>query len=201
MYEITVCVLIVLIVLYSFYVLLSHHEWGEWWEEWHHHPVNFSFKYKGKTLWYSRSCAVASFIFAKDENNEWCVLANQRGKGAADFQGLWNCPCGYLDWNETCAQAARREVFEETGVPIPPQYFTFAEIQDDPNANRQNVTMRFYAKITEHKVEHLNPKLTGLGEENEVAERKWIPISQIGTYKWAFDHGNIILSIYNRFIK
>ena len=29
-------------------------------------------------------------------------------------------------------------------------------------------------------------------EEGEVGDIKWIPISEIGDYKWAFDHDNII---------
>lgn len=52
-------------------------------------------EHAGETVWVHRSIAVAGFIFCRI-NNEWCVLANQRGEGAPDFQGYWNCPCGYL---------------------------------------------------------------------------------------------------------
>ena len=50
----------------------------------------------GKEYWISRSVAVSVFLFVKDKDKLY-VLANKRGPGAADFQGLWNCPCGYLD--------------------------------------------------------------------------------------------------------
>ena len=83
---------------------------------------NFPITHEGKTYWVSRSMAVACFVFA-NINNEWRVLANQRGTGAADFNGLWNVPCGYLDFDETTKEAAMREVYEETGVKIPEPFF------------------------------------------------------------------------------
>ena len=76
-------------------------------------------EHAGETVWVHRSIAVAGFIFCKI-NDEWCVLANQRGEGAPDFQGYWNCPCGYLDFDETLAEACSREIYEETGVKIEP---------------------------------------------------------------------------------
>jgi 8-oxo-dGTP pyrophosphatase MutT (NUDIX family) len=78
---------------------------------------NFPITKDGKVYWVARNVAVACFVFAPI-NGEWCVLANQRGKGTPDFQGLWNCPCGYLDYNETTKEAAKREVYEETGIKI-----------------------------------------------------------------------------------
>ena len=77
-------------------------------------------EHAGETVWVHRSIAVAGFIFCKI-NDEWCVLANQRGEGAPDFQGYWNCPCGYLDFDETLAEACSREIYEETGVKIEPR--------------------------------------------------------------------------------
>ena len=59
--------------------------------------------------WFSRSMASALFIFCRNKKNQWCVLASERGKEAADFVGAWNCPCGYLDLDETTKDCARRE--------------------------------------------------------------------------------------------
>ena len=36
-------------------------------------------EHAGETVWVHRSIAVAGFIFCRI-NNEWCVLANQRGE-------------------------------------------------------------------------------------------------------------------------
>ena len=36
-------------------------------------------EHAGETVWVHRSIAVVGFVFCKI-NNEWCVLANQRGE-------------------------------------------------------------------------------------------------------------------------
>ena len=59
--------------------------------------------------WFSRSMATAIFVFCKDADGDWCVLASERGEEAADFRGMWNCPCGYLDFDETTKECAVRE--------------------------------------------------------------------------------------------
>ena len=67
--------------------------------------------------WFSRSVAVTLVTFFIDKDKKVYVLASKRGKGTPDpeFVGSWNVCCGYLDFNETCKQAAVRETFEETG--------------------------------------------------------------------------------------
>ena len=79
-------------------------------------------EHKGVTLWSGRYCAVAAFVFCKLKG-EWCILANQRGKGTPDYQGYWNCVCGYLEADESAEQGCAREVYEETGVKINPNKF------------------------------------------------------------------------------
>ena len=74
---------------------------------------NFPITQDGKTYWISRSMAVSCFVFAPI-NGEWHVLANQRGTGTPDYQGYWNVPCGYLDFDETTKHGALREVFDAT---------------------------------------------------------------------------------------
>ena len=91
---------------------------------------NFSIEHEGKIYWISRSMAVVCFVFAYIDGR-WCVLANQRGEGTPDFQGYWNAPCGYLDYNETLEQAAIREVYEETGVKLTEAKFLgYEEVND-----------------------------------------------------------------------
>ena len=100
-------------------------------------------EHAGETVWVHRSIAVAGFIFCRI-NNEWCVLANQRGEGAPDFQGYWNCPCGYLDFDETLAEACSREIYEETGVNI------------EPSNHRHLIEGIFYTYVDYEEVEGLD---------------------------------------------
>ena len=144
--------------------------------------------------WYSRSIAVAGFVYCKNKKGEWCVLASERGKGTPDFQGYWNSCCGYLDFNEKITAALAREIFEETGVVISEDMFELAGYEDSPSANRQNVTFRFrccfYEKLCEEfEFSHAN------NEKDEVGEIKWIPIEEVGNYKWAFGHDKRIIEL------
>ena len=144
----------------------------------------------GKFLgWFSRSMATAIFVFCRDKNGKLCVLASERGEGAADFQGYWNCPCGYLDFNETTKQCAIRELEEETGIGVSEEIVKFIGYEDNPKtANHQNVTFRFGASITDNTTEKLSKFSKKHNEKNEVGKIAWIPFSDINKYKWAFNH-------------
>lgn len=138
----------------------------------------------GKKYWISRSCAVAVFLFVKDRNDIY-ILANKRGKGAADFQGYWNCPCGYIDFDETAEQAACREVFEETGYKITPSQIELYKVKSTPTENNQNITLRFVGIID---INDLSKEAPTGGELDEVEDIKLIPICDIPKYQWAFGH-------------
>lgn len=147
----------------------------------------------GKAMigWFSRSIAASIFVFSHCEDGELCVLASERGKDAADFNGYWNCPCGYLDFSETAKECAIRECLEETGIKIPTSVVSFFGYNDDPiDSNKQNVTFRFIAKI-DKKDSNFSKKLN---EGEEVGEIKWIRLKDINEYQWAFGHDKIIIS-------
>ena len=150
----------------------------------------------GETVWVHRSIAVAGFIFCKI-NDEWCVLANQRGEGAP---GYWNCPCGYLDFDETLAEACSREIYEETGVKIEPSALYMCSVNDNPN--RQNVTMRFMAVVDESHIGISTNAIKGQlgGEENEVKAIMWVKISDLDNYQWAFNHKHLIEGIFYTYV-
>jgi ADP-ribose pyrophosphatase YjhB (NUDIX family) len=158
---------------------------------------NFPFKWHGKTLWYSRSVAVSIFTFCKNTLGEWCVLANQRGNGTPDYQGYWNCCCGYLDWNEDSIQAALRETKEETGVRIPKEKVKIVKVVSDPSENRQNVSIRHMA-VLDSVTSYWSDFSKKYMEKDEVSNIMWIPVSKIGEYKWAFNHDKIITELFYR---
>lgn len=146
--------------------------------------------------WFSRSMATALYLFCNDKNGVLHVLASERGKGAADFNGYWNCTCGYLDFNETTKQCALRELKEETGVEVDERNLMFIGYEDSPSANKQNVTFRFTSFIGNDTIENIGFNKSG-NEKNEVGEIKWIPFSEVDNYKWAFGHDKRIKEAAN----
>lgn len=130
-------------------------------------------KEDNQKYWISRSCAVAMFLFSRDKFGNLCILANKRGTGTPDFQGYWNCPCGYIDFDETGEDAVCREIMEETGYVITPEVPKFVEVETSPKANKQNITLRYTALVPYKLLSQVKP--IG-GEDNEVEEVKWIDI-------------------------
>lgn len=158
-------------------------------------------RYKPRTIWLSRAVAVvASIVVIKDEKPY--LLINQRGEGSADFQGLWNLPCGYLDYNETTGEATMREVWEECGVNLKSLKnitFDFLEIPWDtnssPDENRQNVT--FHHGLVAH-VEELPSTSLENNEPDEVSEVRWIPLDKYKEYSYAFNHQSRIEKFFKK---
>ena len=145
--------------------------------------------------WFSRSMATAIFVYCKDADGDWCVLSSVRGEEAADFRGFWNCTCGYLDFDETMKDCAMRELYEETGLLIDEDIVKLIGIEDNPEANRQNVTARFAAFIEDAVTDDFTfSKAHNEGEE--VGEIKWIKLADVDNYMWAFNHDKRIKEIF-----
>ena len=152
----------------------------------------------GEEVWIHRSIAVAGFVFWIYKNKIY-ILANKRGTGTPDFQGYWNCPCGYLDFDETLHEAISREVKEECNIDIPSRSFIQKEIEDSPLQNKQNVTVRFIAILADYDEAKIS--IGKGGEENEVSDVKWIDVDEIDNYQWAFNHDKIIKNYVSKFYK
>jgi len=154
-----------------------------------------------KGPWFSRSVAVATAVLLND-GGKWYILAGQRGAGTPDYQGYWNLPCGYLDYNEDTKEAAVREVYEETGIKLNPAQVKPFGSSSSPYENRQNVIF-FYVAILNERKDNLKFSLDNM-EENEVSGLQWLPLDKCGTLQWAFDHDeliNRILTKYSHLIK
>jgi len=148
---------------------------------------NFPFKYNGETFWYSRGIVCAMFIFATDENGDIHVLANKRGTGVPT-PGYWNCPCGHLDFDETCLECAVRETFEETGIKINQNDLMLFDINDrDFESKDQSIGFVYYTLLQGKMIEDMKPSKKNM-EKNEVEEVKWINVDDLKDYDWAFNH-------------
>jgi len=151
---------------------------------------NFPVVINEKEYWISRSIAVCGIIFAIDSGIR--VLACKRGKGCPDEVGKWNCPCGYLDYDETLEEACRREIKEETNLTVDPSLLYIDHINDDPKDNKQNVTVVYWS----FKNSYTYQTVTGEGSEpDEVDDVEWISLDELDKYEWAFNHKYLIMQV------
>ena len=155
----------------------------------------------GTKYWISRSVAVCAIVIVYDENEIPHLLINKRGPGTPDYQGCWNIPCGYLDWDETTSEACTREILEECKIYIEPSIWKqYGEIEDSINSNRQNVTIRKIVRLDwdDYCTALRNGiEMNSEGEENEVDAIKLMPLSayNIMNINWAFNHKELAYDI------
>jgi 8-oxo-dGTP diphosphatase len=156
-------------------------------------------KNTGREYWISRSIAAVVLIITKEKEEEF-VVAVKRGKGTPDpeYVGTYCMPCGYLDFDETITQAAKREVLEETGLDFPISDFKLVSINDNPESDkRQNITFRFIVE-TQIPLKNLASKLTTKNsEKDEVEDISFIKLDDIESFRWAFNHETLIKEIIN----
>lgn len=103
------------------------------------------------------------------------------------FVGYWALPGGHLDANETAAEAALRELQEETGLTgSSPRLIG---IFDDPNRHpRQSVAIAY--AVTVPYVPDGDPQTTA--QPGEVQEIMWASLTTLDDLHIAFDHRRII---------
>lgn len=97
------------------------------------------------------------------------------------FAGHWALPGGFVDENEPLEAAARRELFEETGVEPPElqQLGAFGEPGRDPRG--WTVSVAFWTRISGD----VTPRA---GDDASAA--RWWPLDALPPL--AFDHANIV---------
>lgn len=163
-----------------------------------------------KVLFDKRSCAVSGFFIIR-RGVEYYILAEKRGNRTPDNPNKWCVPCGYIDWNETGREAIIRETYEEAGLNLVQFLDSVSHIMikddlDQPwhvdtrvDSNLQNITLRFGC-VVRIKNDMDLPELTDEFNEikGEVADLKWINLSDISKYEWAFDHDEIIHEYLNK---
>lgn len=159
---------------------------------------NFPIEYDGHVYWRSRSVAVVGFTFCKDKNGEWCVLANKRGPGCPDEIGKWCVVCGYLDFDDETGNAGvARETYEETGIKIKPEAFTFDSVNFSKEKDK-NVNLRYWTIL-----DGITDNYTlsnAANEKDETTDIKWVKVSEIEKYEWAFGHADTIHEIYEKYV-
>ena len=98
-----------------------------------------------KTYQYARpALTVDVVVFALDDLDLKVMLIQRDLK---PFEGQWALPGGFVRVDETLADAARRELQEETGLKdiFLEQLYTFGDLDRDPR--ERVVTVAYYALV------------------------------------------------------
>ena len=113
-------------------------------------------------------------------------------RGEAPFKGMWAVPGGFKRPDETLAEAARRELAEETGVDVPSLLTQFGAYGDPGRDPRMNVVTVAYLAV-----------LRDVGEivaGTDAAHAALVPAAEIldGRTDLAYDHLGILRDAVER---
>ena len=103
-------------------------------------------------------------------------------RGHPPFEGMWATPGGFIEMDESLEDAARRELFEETGVRMKDlvQLHTFGDPKRDPRG--RNISVAYLALVN---ADDLQPHAG-----DDAAEVGWFSLAR--PPKLAFDHKDIL---------
>lgn len=115
-------------------------------------------------------------------NEKLNVLLMKRG--IEPSKGKWALPGGFIRIDESIEDAAKRELFEETGVKdvYLEQLYTFGDV--DRDSRGRVITVAHFALI------NLEKQGQELRATSDSIDAKWFPISDVPTL--AFDHKYIL---------
>ncbi|HEY3446006.1 MAG TPA: NUDIX hydrolase [Myxococcales bacterium] len=156
---------------------------------------NQRIEHQGREIWLARSVAVVASVVATVGGRRHVALL-ERGPALPDEVGKLALPGGYLDWNETTFDAARREVFEEVGLDVAEWVTTRApwRIHDAP-IGKQNVTMHHYFARELEALPALTHEHAGPGE---ITRTLWMPYEDAMALEMAFGHQHVLAALLER---
>lgn len=131
------------------------------------------------TYEYPRPALTVDVVIATREARPRVMLIRRKGD---PFAGKWAVPGGFVDEGERLADAARRELMEETslqGVELE-QLYTAGDPGRDPRG--WTVSVAYLARV---KPDELNPIAA-----DDAAEVMWFPLDNLP--ELAFDHAMLL---------
>jgi 8-oxo-dGTP diphosphatase len=142
--------------------------------------MNYTYEYPRPSL------TVDCVVFGLDESNELRVLLIQRALDP--YAGYWALPGGFVKIDEGLEDAARRELFEETGVKdvFVEQLFTFGNMQRDPRGRVVSVAYYALVNLKDHPVK----------ASTDAKNADWFKLGEIP--ELAFDHKEILAKAIER---
>lgn len=101
------------------------------------------------------------------------------------FEGAWALPGGFVDEGEQVADAAPRELLEETGLALTPSEMALLGVYDTPGRDPRGwtVSVVFLARVP------AGAEVAVAGAD-DAAEAAWFPVE--GLPQLAFDHALIV---------
>lgn len=130
--------------------------------------------------------AVTVDIVVLSARSELQVLLIRRGE--EPFAGQWALPGGFVRERESIADAALRELAEESGLDAPTrlhthleQLATFGDVERDPRM--RVVSVAHFALVA---------ALPDPTAGTDAADAAWTPVDQMSVMDLAFDHSQII---------
>lgn len=122
---------------------------------------------------------VDAVVFSK-QNDVVDVLLIQRN--SEPWKGMWAVPGGFLEIDETCEQAAKRELEEETGLKNVKlkQLYVFDKVDRDPRERIISIAYYGFADKDTHPVKG----------SDDASDAKWFNIDNLPVL--AADHIKII---------
>jgi len=140
----------------------------------------YTYKYPRPAL------TVDSIVFRKTEGDTFILLIKRKNP---PFENCWAIPGGFVGMDELLADAAARELFEETGLTglELEQFHTFDAINRDPRHRTISVVFVGFMQ---------NDQIAKAGDD--AAETAWFPLQQLPLL--AFDHENIIQKIKEKYL-
>jgi len=122
----------------------------------------------------------AGVIIYRKRNGKLEILLTKRN--VSPFKDFWCFPGGHIEPFEKAIDAAKREVFEETGIETNPVFFGYFD-EIFPDINLHNVVLFFYSECQQSVIK-IN--------EDEVSDFMWIDVNDALKLDLAFNHKNAL---------
>jgi 8-oxo-dGTP diphosphatase len=138
------------------------------------------------TYRYARPALTVDCIVFGLDDEDLKVLLIRRAN--APFAGRWALPGGFVDLDETCDEAARRELEEETGLRdvFLEQLYTFSAVDRDPRERVVSVAYYALVRLHDHRVQ----------AATDAREAAWFAVNEVDGL--AFDHNQILEAALTR---
>ena len=103
-------------------------------------------------------------------------------RGHSPFEGMWACPGGFMDMEETPEEAAIRELHEETGLRDVDlfQFHTYGAVNRDPR--HRTVAIAYAGFLSDNNAE--------INGGDDASDAQWFSIHNLPAL--AFDHDLIV---------